>query len=268
MAATFYQQALASPPPKVPPNLDKKYRTSADTREVVTYTRVSDHVCTYPNDKFNCTDVSGQKSVVAVIQCGVCIWMPTGMGQKTNSGGTYFCAEDGSSYIKIHYGDRECQNYHAYPGENYPNEEVKSATTSEPSCNVLGKCSDNTPPVYCDLRDWNPGCDSDPKCDHNPPACTGGCCPPAGGPGSESLHVELAYWEIREQKYACRMDGSCAPSSEKGGLLSDCQSACAAPSKGRYACTDGHCVPCGNDCAGTSLATCQTVCPAESVLQI
>lgn len=269
VAATLCQQGRAKAAPKVPSSLDKKYRATADTREVVLHTKVSDHVCIYPDDKFGCKEITGQKSVVAAIQCGVCNWMPVGMGKRINSGGAYFCSEDGRSYIKIHYGDRECQTYRAYPGEDWPNEEVKSASASAPSCNVVGKCSNNTPPVFCDLRDWNPGCDSDPKCDHNPPSCTGGCCPAAGGAGSESLHVELAHWEIREQKYVCGPDGSCAPSSSgKGGILADCQSACAKPSDGRFACTDGRCVPCGNNCTGISLAKCQTVCPAESILQI
>lgn len=264
LSAFFFQQAIAKPTPKVPSNLDKKYRTTGDTREVVTYTRISDHVCNYPHDKFDCTSIAGQNTTVATYQCGVCTWLPVGFGKKANSGGVNFCSEDGSSYIKIHYGDRECQDYQGYPGEHWPNEEVKSASASEPTCNFSGMCSNETPPVWCDLRDWNPGCDADEKCDHNPPACTGGCCPPAGGAGSESLHVELGYWKIQEQAYVCGASGSCAPSSQasKGGLLADCQMACAKPSEGRYACTDGHCVPTAG--FGISLAKCQTVCPAES----
>merc|ERR1711924_50857 len=111
------------------------------------------------------------------------------------------------------------------------------------------------PPVYCDTHFSSRECEYNYKCDHNPPACTGGCCPPRGGPGSESLHVELSWWLLREQKYACGLDGSCALSPDgKGGRRADCQDACARPSEGRYTCVDGQCVHCGNTCSGVSQA--------------
>merc|ERR1712031_150950 len=132
---------------------------------------------------------------------------------------------------------------------------------------MSGKCSPTTPAVFCDTSYMSRRCDVEYKCDHNPPACTpsiadGGCCPPAGGAGSEHLHLELAYWEMREQRYMCNSNGDCIDNSHAGigGRLANCQDACAKPSHGRYACVDGSCVACG-DCANVTLEECQSICP-------